>query len=136
MAHNLAAALLVSNGLPVSEDRAVYRFNARPDSIELRDTLRAYTVDSVRLALNLLARDTLVDGLKLYLYRIDPATGTLAATIPLGEAEGGAVKVSTGAGAVWVTTAGGASYAIDPADNTVAGEADSMGTLGLFFPES
>jgi hypothetical protein len=37
---------------------------------------------------------------------------------------------------VWVTTAGGASYAVDPADNTVAGEADSMGTLGLFFPES
>ncbi|HEU5203320.1 MAG TPA: hypothetical protein VFU17_03380 [Candidatus Limnocylindrales bacterium] len=70
------------------------------------------------------------------LYRIDPATGQVAATIPLGDAEGGAVKVSTGAGAVWVTTAGGASYAVDPADNTVAGEADSMGTLGLFFPES
>ena len=35
---------------------------------------------------------------------------------------------------MWVTTAGGASYAVDPADNTVAGEADSMGTLGLFFP--
>lgn len=87
VAPNLAAALLVSNGLPVSEDRAVYRFNARPDSIELRDTLRGYTVDSVRLALNLLARDTLVDGLKLYLYRIDPATvndqATFASITPL-----------------------------------------------------
>jgi hypothetical protein len=67
-------ALLVSNGLPASEDRAVYRFNARSarsDSILLRDTLRAYTVDSALLSLNLIARDTLVNGLKLYLYRID-----------------------------------------------------------------
>jgi hypothetical protein len=66
-------ALLVSNGLPVSEDRAVYRFTARADSIGLRDTLRPYVVDSALLALNLIARDTLVNGLKLYLYRIDPA---------------------------------------------------------------
>jgi hypothetical protein len=68
-----AGALLVSNGLPASEDRAVYRFNARADSIAVRDTLRAYTVDSALLALNLVARDTLVNGLKLYLYRIDSA---------------------------------------------------------------
>ena len=68
------------------------------------------------------------------LYRIDPSDVSLAATIPLGEAEGGRVKVSTGAGAAWVTTDGGASYAVDPADNTVAGEADSLGTLRLFFP--
>ena len=67
-----AGALLVSNGLPASEDRAVIRFAARDDSIEVRDTFRAYTVDSALLALNLVARDTLVDGLKLYLYRIDP----------------------------------------------------------------
>jgi hypothetical protein len=68
-----AATLLVSNGLPASEDRAVIRFQARPDSIAVRDTLRAYTVDSALLALTLVARDTLVNGLKLYLYRIDPA---------------------------------------------------------------
>ena len=73
VARSAAGALLVSNGLPASEDRAVYRFNARPDSIEVRDTLRAYTVDSALLALNLVARDTLVNGLKLYLYRIDSA---------------------------------------------------------------
>jgi hypothetical protein len=69
------------------------------------------------------------------LYRIDPATGEVAATIPLGEMAG-SVKVSTGAGAVWVTTDGGDSYAVDPATDSVAGQADSMGTLGLFFPES
>jgi hypothetical protein len=66
-------ALLVSNGLPASEDRAVYRFQAREDSIEVRDTMRAYTVDSVLISLNLVARDTLVDGLKLFLYRISPS---------------------------------------------------------------
>lgn len=75
-----AGALLVSNGLPAAEARAVYRFQARPDSINVRDTLRAYTVDSALLALNLIRRDTLVNGLKLYLYRIDPATADSAAT--------------------------------------------------------
>ena len=69
------------------------------------------------------------------LYRIDPATGAVAATIPLGEMAG-SVKVSTGAGAVWVTTDDGASYAVDPATDSVAGEADSPGMLGFFFPES
>ena len=73
VARSSAGALLVSNGLPASEDRAVIRFAARRDSIELRDTFRPYTVDSALLALNLVARDTLVNGLMLYLYRIDPA---------------------------------------------------------------
>ncbi len=72
IARGSARALLVSNGLPASEDRAVYRFNARPDSIEVRDTLRSYVVDSALLSINLIARDTLVNGLKIYLYRIDP----------------------------------------------------------------
>ena len=78
VARQAAGAVLVSNGLFPSQDRAVYRFNARPDSIEVRDTLRAYTVDSALLTLNLIARDTLVDGLKLYLYRIDPAVSAEA----------------------------------------------------------
>jgi hypothetical protein len=85
VARSSAGALLVSNGLPASEDRAVVRFNARADSIAVRDTLRAYTVDSALLALNLVARDTLVNGLKLYLYRIDPgvdADDTFASVVP------------------------------------------------------
>jgi hypothetical protein len=73
VARTSAGALLVSNGLPASEDRAVIRFNARQDSIDVRDTLRSYVVDSALLSLNLVARDTLVNGLKVYLYRIDPA---------------------------------------------------------------
>ena len=63
-------ALLVSNGLEVSEDRALYRFGPRPDSIEVADTNRGYVVDSVLLSVNLLARDTLLDGLKVFFYRI------------------------------------------------------------------
>jgi hypothetical protein len=66
------------------------------------------------------------------LYRIDPATNVLAATIPLGEATSGRITVSTGAGAVWVTT-DTATYAVDPANDSLAGEADSLGTLGLYF---
>jgi hypothetical protein len=75
-----AAAMLVSNGLPAGEARAAYRFGPRLDSIEVRDTMRAYTVDSVRLELTLTRRDTLLNGLKFYLYRIDPATVDSAAT--------------------------------------------------------
>ena len=64
------AALLVSNGFAASEDRAVYRFAVRGDSVALRDTLRAYTVDSVAIVLNLVARDTTVNGLQVILYRL------------------------------------------------------------------
>ncbi len=66
-------ALLVSSGFAASEDRAVYRFAARGDSVKVRDTLRSYTVDSAQLSFTLVARDTLVDGLKVYLYRIASA---------------------------------------------------------------
>ena len=75
-----AGAMLVSSGLPAAEARTVYRFLARRDSVEVRDTMRPYVVDSVALALNLIRRDTLVNGLKLYLYRIDPATADSGTT--------------------------------------------------------
>ena len=79
VARGQGLALLVSSGFAASEDRAVYRFVARPDSAELRDTLRAYTVDSVFLSFNLVARDTLVDGLSVIVYRL-PATVDSTAT--------------------------------------------------------
>ena len=72
-------ALLTSNGFAASEDRAVYRFVARGDSIAVRDTLRSYTVDSARLTLTIVARDTLVNGLKVFLYRL-PSTVDSTAT--------------------------------------------------------
>ena len=70
VARGQGSALLVSSGFAASEDRAVYRFAARGDSIAVRDTLRGYAVDSVLVTVTLLARDTLVDGLKVYLYRL------------------------------------------------------------------
>ena len=79
-------AVLVSNGLPASEDRAIYRFAARGDSISVRDTLRAYTVDSVAFTLTIVARDTMVKGLNVELYRLPPtvdSTATFAAIDPL-----------------------------------------------------
>ncbi len=73
VARGQGPALLVSSGFAASEDRAVYRLAARGDSIAVRDTLRAYAVDSVLLNLTLVSRDTLVDGLKVYLYRLPSA---------------------------------------------------------------
>ena len=63
-------ALLLSNGFPGSEDRPVYRFAPRSDQIAVRDTFRTFTIDSAQINVTILARDTLVGGLKLFLYRI------------------------------------------------------------------
>ena len=63
-------ALLVSNGFVASEDRAVYRFAPRSDQVRVRDTLRTFTIDSAAINLTLVARDTLVGGLKVFVYRI------------------------------------------------------------------
>ena len=71
-------ALLVSSGLPASEDRAVYRFVTRQDSIAVRDTARAYTVDSVLITLNIVARDTLVGGLKVVLFHLPSGVDSTA----------------------------------------------------------
>jgi hypothetical protein len=77
-----APALLVSNGLQGFEERAILRFPPRADSVTVRDTARAYTLDSVAFAFILVARDTTVTGLKLQVYRlpvtIDSTTTTAA----------------------------------------------------------
>ncbi|HEV7365773.1 MAG TPA: hypothetical protein VGN76_07995 [Gemmatimonadales bacterium] len=65
-------ALLVSNGLLGFEERGVIRFSRRPDSVGVRDTLRAYTVDSVVLGLSVVARDTSLNGVQVELYRLPP----------------------------------------------------------------
>jgi len=71
-------ALLASNGLPASEDRAVYLFASRSDSVSVRDTVRAYAIDSVQLSFSLVARDTLVTGLKVFVYRLAPTVDSTA----------------------------------------------------------
>ena len=67
-----APALLASNGLQGFEQRALVRFLARADSVSVRDTLRAYTIDSVALSFTIAARDTTLDGVQLLLYRLAP----------------------------------------------------------------
>jgi hypothetical protein len=68
-----APALLVSNGLEGFEERGLVRFLARADSVNVRDTLRAYTIDSVALSFTIVARDTNLTGLQLLLYRLTPS---------------------------------------------------------------
>ncbi len=68
-----SGSLLISNGLQESEQRALVRFLARADSVSVRDTLRGYTIDSVALSLTIAARDTNLNGLELWLYRMAPA---------------------------------------------------------------
>jgi hypothetical protein len=79
-------ALLVSNDFAAADDRAVYQFAPLNDSIRIRDTLRSYTFDSAAISLTLVARDTNVNGLRVYLYRLPPtldSTLTFAALAPL-----------------------------------------------------
>ena len=68
-----AAALLVSNGLQGFEERALVRFLARSATVSVRDTARAYTIDSVALSFTVAARDTNLTGLQLLLYRLTPS---------------------------------------------------------------
>jgi hypothetical protein len=61
------------------------RFLARTDSVNVRDTLRAYTIDSVALSFTVAARDTNLTGLQLLLYRLTPSfdsSTTFAAVDP------------------------------------------------------
>lgn len=64
------SSLRVSWQFPVSEDRAVYRFARRTDSLTINGKSRTYTIDSLALELSILYRDTTVHGLKVYLYRV------------------------------------------------------------------
>jgi hypothetical protein len=80
-----APTLLASNGLQGFEQRALVRFLARADSVSVRDTLRAYTIDSVALSFTIAARDTTLDGVQLLLYRLAPtfdSASTFAAVAP------------------------------------------------------
>ncbi len=78
-------SLRVSDQFPVSEDRAVYRFIARPDSFPITaDSAVPYTLDSVSLSLTVAYRDTAVKNLRAILYRL-PAT--LDSTFTFADAE-------------------------------------------------
>jgi hypothetical protein len=73
-------AALASGGLPAGETRAWFRFPRRPDSVSVSgvvDTLKPYTIDSVSIGVNLVARDTTLPGLVLFVHRIPPTIDTL-----------------------------------------------------------
>lgn len=66
----LGISLRVSNGLPVSEDRAIVQFAPRPDTVVVSDSGHHFVIDSVAFGLTLQARDTLVDSLRFLIYRL------------------------------------------------------------------
>ena len=63
-------SLQVANGLDGVETRAVVRFVKRPDVLTLNDVSYPYRIDSVALAVTLLARDPAVTGISLEIYRL------------------------------------------------------------------
>jgi hypothetical protein len=123
-----AAALLVSNGLLGFEQRAVMRFPPRGDSVTVRDTVRAYTVDSLAFGFTIVARDTARSALQLLVYRLPPFIDTastyaqldpsfvpenLVLTIPVPD------TVRTGSVRAVVQGADLAKFALTPADSGV-----------------
>ncbi|MGB7211542.1 MAG: hypothetical protein WBC97_02845 [Gemmatimonadales bacterium] len=68
--------LLVSDSLGGLDDRAFMRMLPRPDTIYVDSALgyRTFAVDSVALSVTVMAHDTAVHGLFLYLYRLPAAT--------------------------------------------------------------
>jgi hypothetical protein len=72
------SVMLVGSGIPALADTSfgVIKFAARSDSILFRDTLRAYTIDSIRLTLLSVARDTAARNVKVQLYRLPSSLDT------------------------------------------------------------
>ncbi len=66
-------AMLVSNNAPAADGRGYVRFIPRVDSLVKLDTLRSYTIDSVKLRFGILGRDSLQPGIALNVYKL-PAT--------------------------------------------------------------
>lgn len=71
------SSLLVSDGIEAGEARAWVRFPKRSDSVTVVGIVRSYKVDSVVFTVNLVVRDTLVDGLRLILHRVPLTWDTL-----------------------------------------------------------
>ena len=72
-------SLLVSSGLSAGEARAWYLFPKRADSISVivGDSVRPYTIDSVTITVNLVARDTAAKHLVLQLHRLPVSLDSL-----------------------------------------------------------
>src|SRR5687768_14422930 len=77
-----AQVLLVSRGVPAAPDTniAVVVFAPRPTEVQFAGSARSYTVDSIRLGVGLIARDTAVNNLRFEVYRLPPTLDTTALT--------------------------------------------------------
>jgi hypothetical protein len=67
----------VSNDFLGATRYGVVRFRQRQDSLEIRDTLRGYTIDSVVIELTILARDSNATGMTLSLFRLPRTVDSL-----------------------------------------------------------
>lgn len=67
-----AVAMLAANGLDGTQARAYWTLPRRSDSVFVDGLQYFLTVDSVGLAIPVVARDTMTRGVKIYLYRIQP----------------------------------------------------------------
>jgi len=74
------SVMLVGSGIPTLADTSygVIKFAARSDSIMFRDTLRAYTIDSVRITLLQVSHDTAARSVQVQLYRLPSSLDTTA----------------------------------------------------------
>jgi hypothetical protein len=70
-------SLLVSDGLQAGETRAWFRFPSRSDSVSVGSVRYTYTIDSIAVEVNLLARDSTLSDLTLYYYRLPISVDTL-----------------------------------------------------------
>ena len=83
-AGSAGSVMLVASGIPTTADTnyGVVWFGQRPDSIMFRDTLRAYTIDSVALTVLVVAHDTLARNVQVGLYRLPSNLDTLSLSYP------------------------------------------------------
>lgn len=75
--------LLISDGINAGEARAFASFPKRGDSVLVDGTSQFLTADSATLSLNLVARDSVVTGLRVIAYRIPSHIDTLATVADL-----------------------------------------------------
>jgi hypothetical protein len=126
VAAGLGPSLRVSNGLPVSEDRALTMFLPRPDSIAVGGAARVITrLDSAIIGLTLQARDTTVTGLKLFVYRLNSELDTLTTfadvepqMVPGNLVDSIVVADSVKSGLLRITVTGADTAKITPFDTT------------------
>jgi len=74
------SVMLVASGIPTTADTnfGVVRFAPRPDSVNFRDSLRTYTIDSIALTLLVVAHDSLARNVRVGFYRLPSNLDTLS----------------------------------------------------------